>query len=159
MRWVCGVYQASLWIIRGAGSVHCMLEGWVREGGSLRIIRGGGSVQAMIQGQSTPCYGWANLSFNHHYGWASLSNRQETDDTEWQNFVCVWQDIQPPLWLSGFIIIYLSNYHMPLVVCTINPFDMFCTWCIGNQWKTKLYIYLYHIYILTSISLYTYFTL
>ena len=92
------------------------------------------------------CYGWANLSFNHHYGWASLSNRQETDDTEWQNFVCVWQDIQPPLWLSGFIIIYLSNYHMPLVVCTINPFDMFCTWCIGNQWKTTLYIHLYHIY-------------
>ena len=47
----------SLWIIRGAGSVHCMLEGYLREGGSLRIIRGGGSVQAMIQGQSTPCYG------------------------------------------------------------------------------------------------------
>ena len=57
---VCGiglsVDLASLWIWPVCGFGQSV--------GYIRLRNVGWLVLAMIQGQSTPCYGWANLSFN-----------------------------------------------------------------------------------------------
>ena len=98
-------------------------------------------------------------SEDYQRGWISPSN-----DT-WQVLsFCGWP-IFPINPLGLIILVCLTDRKLlgsstlttwPLIIhnCiserkligAFNPFDMFCTWCIGNKWKTTLYIHLYHIY-------------